>query len=114
MPMRSRTPVLLALVLALCALPGVRAFASAMPCCAESGETAPGPDCAAQDSDCCQLVPAAPAAPAEQVKAQPAAPAIVSALHGITPVPAALLALQPTSQIAAAISASRLSVVRLL
>ncbi len=105
---------MVALALVLCALPGVRAFASAMPCCSENGESTPGPACAPQESDCCELVPAAPAAPAEHTNSQPPPPAIVSALHGITAVPAALLALPPARQIAAAISSSRLSVVRLL
>jgi hypothetical protein len=116
MAMRLRIPALLALALALCALPGVRAFADAIcpPCCAERAGSAPDPACALQDSDCCDLVPAAPAAPAEPAKAQPPAPALVSVPHAVAPVPIARLAAQGSREVAAAVSPLQLSVVRLL
>ncbi len=116
MAMRSRIPALLALALALCALPGVRAFASAIcpPCCPEHAAPVLGPDCAPQASDCCEVVPAAPAAAPEHTNSQPPAPALVTTPRTVTPVPAALLAPQPAGQIVAARSSSRLSVVRLL
>jgi hypothetical protein len=111
MAMSSRIPALLALALLLCALPGVRAFASAMPCCEA---TEPGTGCAPAESDCCTLVPAAPAAPSAHVKAQPGAPAVVSVLRAFAPAPAALRSRHSPRDSAPAPSALRLSVVRLL
>jgi hypothetical protein len=115
MPMRSRIPALLALTLALCALPGVHAFAAAWcaPCCDEA-QSQPQP-CAVTASDCCALSPAAPASvPAEHTTAQPPAPALVTAPHGFAPTHAAGLAPSFARQIAAASAPARLSVVRLL
>src|SRR5687768_2907846 len=75
MPMR-RTPALLALVLALCALPGVRAFASAScaPCCPESAMPA---DCSMKEASCCEVAPAAAAEAASYAKPDSPAPALV-------------------------------------
>src|SRR5258705_2465238 len=103
MAMRSRIPALVALALALCALPGVRAFANAIcsPCCAEHAQSGPGPACAPQDSVCCDLVPGAPAAPADHAN-QPPAPAIVSAPPATTATATALLAPPRVREIATA------------
>ncbi|HKA14550.1 MAG TPA: hypothetical protein VKH41_06000 [Myxococcota bacterium] len=111
--MRSRIPALLALALALCALPGVRAFASApcAPCCAEY--SAPAPDCAMDEAPCCEIAPAAPAAIADHARAEIQAPAVVDSLRvaepALAPVPA-----PPAKGAPAYSSPLRLSVVRLL
>ncbi len=114
MAMRSRLPALLALTLALAALPGVRAFANAMcaPCCPERSAAA-DPACEIESSDCCELVPAAPAAP-EPVKAKPVTPALSLAPRPAEPIPASHLAPLRAREFASRASALQLSVVRRL
>jgi hypothetical protein len=115
MPMRTRTAALLALVFVLGALPGASAFASPMcpPCCPEH-EAPQGPECAPLAFECCDLVPAAPAAAItiEHVKAQPVAPALWSPVRPSAP--AAWFAAIPGKSALAPASPHRLSVVRQL
>jgi hypothetical protein len=113
--MKSRIPALLVVALALCALPEVRAFASAVcaTCCSDAGSEAQGPACAMHESGCCELAPATPAALVEHTNAQPPAPALASA-HVLAPVSWAPLAPLVTRELALASSPLRLSVVRLL
>jgi hypothetical protein len=115
MPMRSRLPVLVALALALCALPSLHAFAAARctPCCAEMAESADS-GCGLNESDCCEVTPAAPVAPVEQVNPQLASPALTTAPIAFTPAPALLPVRLHARALAAPASPARLSVVRLL
>ena len=116
MAMRTRIAALLALALVLCTPPGARAFAVAhcAPCCPEDAAPVSGPECAPQDSACCELVPAAPATSAEPANPQPPAPAIASVPLQDPPARAALRAARCARELATYSSPSRLSVVRLL
>ena len=116
MPMRSRWPVLFALALALCALPGVQAFAASAcaPCCAEQGSPASPSDCALSESPCCDLAPAVPIAPFERATPQPATPAAMSAPLVLAPAPAQPPAPLFARALAATSPPERLSVVRRL
>ena len=118
MPMRSRLPLLVALALALCALPSLHAWAvaSCTPCCAEMAGSAPdsGSPCGLDDADCCKVMPAPPVSPVEPVMPPLAAPALASAPIALAPAPALLLARPPTRALASPAPPARLSVVRLL
>src|SRR5512138_3413476 len=113
MPMRSRWPVLFALALALCALPGVEAYAASAcaPCCAEQGKPAPGSDCGISESPCCELAPAAPIAPFERATRQLATPALASAPVVLAPASAWASASLTARALAAPAPPERLSVV---
>jgi hypothetical protein len=115
MPMRSRLPVFVALALALWALPSLHAFAAAActPCCAEMSESADS-GCGLNEADCCEVMPAAPVAPVEQVNPQLASPALAAAPIAFLPAPASIPVRPHDRVLAPPASPARLSVVRLL
>jgi hypothetical protein len=113
--MRSRLPVLVAMALALCALPSLHAFAAARctPCCAEMAGSADS-GCGLNEADCCEVMPAAPVAPIEQSNPQLASPALAIAPLALAPAPASVPLRLLARASASPAPPARLSVVRLL
>jgi len=110
--MRSRIPALIALALLLCALPGVRAFASApcMPCCAEGAAAS---DCSMREAPCCEVAPAVPADAAPNGKLDGPTSALVDTQLAIAPAHGPIF-VPPVKGAFAYTSPLRLSVVRRL